>query len=137
MGHKAPPLPVPYSSSEESATYPSFGGREVHDETGGSSVVFVLPGRLMVRRRRVGGAAGVVLLRDRLQLRLHGGRFLVSGGLSVDDIVDGTQLRDKVGVRCGHGLLAHAVAFDLAFRRPVLHEEGEVLPLLLMRLLER
>ena len=47
---------------------------------------------------RVGGASGIVLVRDRLQMRLRGGLFLFSDGLSVDDLIDRTLLRDEVEV---------------------------------------
>lgn len=42
-------------------------GREVHEGNGGALDVDVLLDRLMVRRRRMGGTVGVVLLRDHLQ----------------------------------------------------------------------
>jgi hypothetical protein len=101
------------------------GGREVHEGNGGALAIAVLPGRLMVRRRHVGGTTGYVLLRGRLQLRLRGCRFLASSGLSVD-IVDGRLLRDEIWVRRGHGrhgLLARALAVDLALPQPVLLQE--------------
>jgi hypothetical protein len=99
------------------------GGREIHDGNGGASAVVVPPGNMMVRRRRVGGAAGGVLLRDRLKLRLRGYRFLASGGLSAEGLVDGTLFSDEVGVRRGHrhhGLLACAFAVELALRQLVM-----------------
>ena len=65
---------------------------------------------------------------------------MASDGLSANDLVDRTLLRDEVGVRCGHGrhgLLARALAVDLALRRPELLPEELVVPLFLLRLLKR
>ena len=115
------------------------GGREVHEGNGGAGDVVVPSGQLMVRRRCVGGATHIVLLRGRLQMRLHDYRFLASGGLSATDIIDGTLLREEILVRHGHGrrgLLSRVLAVDLALRQPVLLQEEHVAPLFLLRLLE-
>jgi hypothetical protein len=53
---------------------------------------------MMVCRQRVRSTAGGVVLRDHLELRLHGCRFLASGSLSAEGFVDGTLLRDEVEV---------------------------------------
>ena len=120
--HDLPPL-VAYSSSEESAICPSPVDVRSTMEMMTPGAVVVPTSRLMARQRHIGGAADVVLLRDRLELHLGGGRFLTSDGLSTDGIIDGMLLRNEVGVRRGHGrhgLLARPLAVDLALRQLVL-----------------
>lgn len=116
------------------------GGLEVHDKNGGAHTIIVPPGRWIVHRRHVGGTAGIVLLRGCLELCLRGGGFLASSALSADGLIDRTMLRDEVGVRRGHGrygILTHALAVNLALYQLLLLQEEQVVPMFLLRLLER